>query len=146
VLGPKIIENVPTTGYNMSFKIASTHSTGSCKDGTAQMSMIDYVSRYSEPHISLPGVVQHPTMARPEMMAMHPGCNPTIKKHQSMGGSPPSDHLSMWTLMSLAGGVQTNQGSMSGQFGTLIERGNVRTLGSGDSNLFNIPAGFTKEQ
>ncbi|MBC5804669.1 MAG: hypothetical protein DLM53_06045 [Candidatus Eremiobacter antarcticus] len=146
MLGPKVIENVPTTGYNMSFKIASTNSTGSCKDGTFQMGMINYVSRYADPHVStMSGMAHRSSLPRPETMAMHPGCNPSIKTHQSGGASPPGDRLAMWTLVSLTGSAQTDQGPMGGRFGTLIERGNVRTLGSGDSNLFNIPPGFIKE-
>jgi hypothetical protein len=52
----------------------------------------------------------------------------------------------MWALITINAGAPSAQGQMSGGFSTLVERGNLRSLGPADNGLFGIPAGFTKEQ
>jgi hypothetical protein len=79
-------------------------------------------------------------------MALKPGCTPTILMHASGLAKPPTGRLAMWTWVAISAGAPTAQGQMSGGFSTVIERGNVRTLGPGDKNLFDIPADYTKEQ
>jgi hypothetical protein len=147
VLGPKSIDNISTTGYSQNFKMSSTQSTGSCHDGTFETSIVQYVSSYAVPtagsHVSFK---YHFTAPSPQMMVTHPGCNPKTTFHNSGGASPPGDKLALWTLMTLKGSAQTDQGQMGGGFSTLIERGNVRTLGPSDSGLFEVPTDFTKEQ
>lgn len=149
VLGPMTIENIPTTGYHQDFKIASTQSTGSCHDGSFETSMIEYISKYSEPHagihIKMTGKPTMPTKM-PPTMGMMPGCQPTMSMHTSGTASAPSDRLSLWTLVTLSGAVQSQQGQAGGGFSTLTERGNVRTLGASDAGLFEVPSDFTKEQ
>lgn len=144
-LGPKTIENVPTQGYALTFKATMTKSTGSCKDVSFQTSVTQYVSSYPEPGA---GTTIKPSAAMaaqrpPELQGVPWGCKPTVVTHKS-GGSP-SGRLSMWMLLGLGGSASTAQGTMGGTFQSLIERGNVRQLGAGDANLFNIPPGFTKE-
>ena len=148
-LGPRAIENVPTTGYRVTFSLAETQSTGSCSDGNFQTAMSEYVSNYAQPHLRVsPATMGRPIAmsgARPEMSALPAGCAPTTTMHTSVGTQPPSDRLVMWMLMVVNAGAPSAQGQMSGGFSTLVERGNVRALGASDLSLFDIPADFTKE-
>jgi len=149
VLGPKTLENVQTTGYSQDFKMVASHSTGSCRDGTFEASMVQYVSTYADPtagggahasggfHFARPSPVQFATGS---------GCRPKMTFHHAGNAAPPSDRLAMWMIMGLGGNTQTSQGQVGGGFKTLIERGNVRVLGPSDAGLFDVPAGFTKEQ
>jgi hypothetical protein len=148
IIGPKTIEGVATTGYDQEFKMVSSQSTGSCHDGSFSMSMQNYVSSYGQPTIGHGSVSMASVMVgqSPAGAGAHPGCSPKITNHHSGGVTAPFDKLAMWTLITLKGGAQTQQGAMGGQFSTLIERGMVRTLGPSDAGLFDIPAGFTKEQ
>jgi len=148
-LGPRAIENVPTTGYRLTFGLVETQSTGSCSDGNFQTAMSEYVSNYAQPHLRVSPVTMGRPMAmsgaRPEMSALPAGCVPTTTMHTAVGTQPPSDHLVMWMLMVVNAGAPSAQGQMSGGFSTLVERGNVRALGASDLSLFDIPADFTKE-
>jgi hypothetical protein len=148
-LGPKTIENVATNGYDQDFKMTSTQSTGSCRDGSFETEMVEYLSSYAEPHLA-PTTTAHYTMSTmPSMphgaMPVHPGCNPTFSMHTSGGASAPAGRLSLWSLMTLKGSAQTQSGPAGGGFSTLTERGDVRTLGGSDAALFDVPAGFTQE-
>jgi len=146
-LGSRMIENVQTTGYKMTFSLAETQSTGSCSNGNFTTSMVEYVSRYPEPRTAAARVQMTTAMrTRPELMALKPGCTPTISMHTSGGVKPPTGRLAMWTWVAISAGAPTAQGQMSGGFSTVIERGNVPTLGTGDKNLFDIPADYAKEQ
>lgn len=147
LLGPRVIENISTTGYKVTFNLTESQSTGSCSDGSFQTSMVEYVSRYSQPHVAADRVaVRRALSTRPELMALKPGCTPKIFMHTSGGSQPASGRLSLWTLVGISANAPTAQGQMSGGFSTLIERGNIRGLGPADKSLFDIPAGFTKEQ
>lgn len=148
-LGQKTVENVSTTGYSQDFKVTETLSTGSCHDGSFETSMIEYISDYPEPQLA-PSGAKPPKMTGgmpppAAMMGVRPGCKPTTTTHHSGGATPPSGRLAMWTFLTLKGNVQSNQGQAGGGFSTLIERGNVRTLGAGDASLFEVPPDFTKE-
>jgi hypothetical protein len=148
-LGAQTIEKVQTTGYSQDFKVTASQSTGSCHDGTFETSMVEYLSAYAEPHLATSTAMRQkpvPSAPMPAMMAVKPGCSPKTTMHASGGAQPPGNRLSLWTLIALKGSAQSNQGQMSGGFSTLIERGNVRTLGPADASLFEIPSDFTKEQ
>ena len=149
-LGPKTIENVATNGYSQDFKMTESQSTGSCHDGSFETSMVEYLSSYAEPEAAVAPKGPMPSkpmaMPNPAMMGVHPGCAPTITTHHGGGVTPPSNRFALWMLVTLKGSGQTNQGQAGGGFSTLIERGNVRTLGSSDASLFDIPSDFTKEQ
>ena len=146
-LGSQVIEEVPTTGYRTTFNMTQSQSTGSCRDGTFQTTVTEYVSRYMEPHAGVTRPRQRPaSFARPERVALRPGCRPKITTHTSVSGEAPEDRLAMWVLVTVSGNAPSAEGQRSGGFSTLIERGNVRVLTANDSNLFAIPAGFTQEQ
>lgn len=105
--------------------------------------MVEYVSKYAEPHEAQAASVR--TAMRPELLALKPGCSPKIRMHNSGGVHPPADRLVLWMLVAIQGGAPSAQGEMHGGFSMLIERGNVRAIGPADKNLFSVPADFSKE-
>jgi len=157
-LGPKTIENQQTQGFTQTFKLAVTEATGSCKDGTFQTSMTEFVSQIPEPTLAMPSgkVIPRKSNYDPQHMSVTPGCKPTITANVKKGPTPPSGMLAMWQYMELGGGMgappaaqnpqsqQAQQAQPKGSLGFVIERGNVRTLGPNDKGLFEVPAGFTK--
>jgi len=146
-LGSKVVGGQQADGYKFDFKIASTQATGSCTNGTFETAMIVWDSRLPEPKLASvagPPIVRRPPAPNPELGSFKMGCKPTVTARTHIGTSPPSNRLAMWQLVALNAGAQTSQGSASGGFQTMIERGNVKTLGPGDASLFEIPAGFTK--
>ncbi len=144
-LGARVIDTIATTGYKLTFNLTESQSTGSCSDGTFQTSMIEYVSAYAQPRMASSRTAPMRTTMRPELMALKPGCTPTISMHRSGGAHLPADRFALWTLVVIGVGVPTAQGEMRGGFSTLVERGNLHALRTADKNLFSIPADFTKE-
>ncbi len=150
-LGSKNLGGVDTDGYQLTFKIVSSQATGSCTNGTFQTTMTEFVSRYAEPSIHWPvSVTKLPHMAmprntNPETASFKPGCVPKATTRVHIGPTAPSGRLVMWELLTINGSAQAQQGAMSGGFSTLIERGDVKDLSSGDSSLFGPPAGFTQQ-
>ena len=151
-LGPKTIDDQPTNGYRMSFKLAVTQATGSCSNGSFATSFTEYISRYSEPAMALPNgktQIRKNPMTDPQAMSVKPGCKPTITANTKTGPTPPAGKLALWTFMNMSGTMgapqaQQGQGGANNTFGFLVERGNVRTLGSSDASLFEPPADFKK--
>ena len=146
-LGSKVVGGQQADGYKYDFKITSTQATGSCTNGTFETAMIVWDSRLPEPKLASvagPPMRRRPVAPNPELGNFKMGCKPTITARTHLGTSPPSDRLAMWELVALNAGAQTSQGTAAGGFSTMIERGNVKTLGSADASLFEIPAGFTK--
>lgn len=144
-LGSKVVGGQQSDGYKLDFKIVSTQATGSCTNGTLETAMITWDSRLPEPRlatVSGPSMPKRPAVPNPELGSFKMGCKPTITARTHMGASPPENRLAMWQLVMLNAGAQTSQGSAQGGFTTMIERGNVKTLGAGDASLFEIPAGF----
>jgi hypothetical protein len=146
-LGSKAVGGQQADGYKFDFKIASTQATGSCTNGTFETAMIVWDSRLPEPKLASvagPPIVKRPPAPNPELGSFKMGCKPTVTARTHIGTSPPSNRLAMWQLVALNAGAQTSQGSAQGGFSTMIERGNVKTLGPADASLFEIPAGFTQ--
>ncbi len=146
-LGTKVVGGQQADGYKYDFKIASTQATGSCTNGTFETAMIIWDSRLPEPKLASvagPSMTKRPPAPNPELGSFKMGCKPTITARTHIGTSQPSNRLAMWELVALNAGAQTSQGSASGGFSTMIERGNVKTLSPADASLFEIPAGFTK--
>lgn len=150
-LGSKNLGGVDTDGYQMTFKIVSSQATGSCTNGTFQTTMTEFVSTYAEPSIHWPvSAVKLPHMAmpkntNPETASFKPGCTPKTTTRVHVGPTAPSGRLVIWELLSINASAQAQQGPMGGGFSTLIERGDVKQLGSGDSSLFGPPPGFTQQ-
>lgn len=148
-LGSKNLGGVDTDGYQITFKIVSTNATGSCKNGTFETSLIEFVSSYPEPQLHYPmpaHMMPRPSaqaLEAPEAAAMGPGCTPKVTARVHQGPTAPSDRLVMWELLTLNMGTGTGRG---GGFATVIERGDVKPLGAGDAGLFAPPAGFKQVQ
>lgn len=145
-LGPKTLEGVATNGYSEEFKLVSSQSTGSCRDGSIQTTSTEYLSSMPEPQLAPMPHAMGPKISMSSippaaMMGVHPGCSPKITSHTSGGVSAPSDRFAMWMFLQFAGSA----GGQGGSVGTLVERGDVRTLAPTDAALFDVPAGFTQE-
>lgn len=141
-LGPMTIDGIATDGSDSSMHASMTNATGSCRDGSFSMSVIQYVSqiRVPRPYCPLPR-----TMSAAPMGAMGAGggCKPTV--HASGGGFiNPADRLVMYSRIPVgAGGNGGNGAGMN----MVIERGNVKWFGGAPAEaLFAIPPGFQQEQ
>ncbi|MDQ6766901.1 MAG: hypothetical protein M3Z41_03740 [Candidatus Eremiobacteraeota bacterium] len=146
-LGAKTLDGQPSQGYKMEFKLASTHATGSCANGSFGTTMVEFVSNYDEPQVTSPSgkPAKLAHRANPETMAVKPGCKPTFTARVHKGPTPPEGKLALWENITLNAGMGTSQGASQGAgFSTILERGNVRALGPNDKGLFEIPAGFTQ--
>jgi len=153
-LGPKTLDSQPTQGYKMSFKMAVTEATGSCKNGSFQTSMTEFISQFPEPMVGTPSgkVIPRKSALDPQKMVVKPGCKPTITANAKVGATPPSGMLALWMFMDMSGAMNSAQPNNTqsatpppgGSFGFIVERGNVRTLGASDKSLFEVPAGFTQ--
>ncbi len=141
-LSAMTLDNVATSGYSQDFKMVSSQSTGSCRDGTIEATMVQYLSNYTESRATSAGAIFHFSTTKPEMMAAQGGCQPKIAYHHSGSVNVPSDRLAMWSLITFKSGANSGR---PGSFSTLTERGDVQVLGPGDAGLFDVPAGFTKE-
>jgi len=143
VIGPKTIDGVATIGYRADFKMVTTQATGSCQNGSTEVSVDDYVSGIVPPNAHTSDWLKRNLSVSPTMYAgQGGGCTPTVTMHKSVGATAPEDRLSLWEVMTMKGGQQSSQGQQG--FASYIERGNVKILGPGDAGLFDVPAGFTK--
>ncbi len=158
-LGPKTLDNEQTEGYEVATNIVSSQATGSCSNGSVQAATIEFVSNYSQPSVAarpMPKMTMPTKMpAMPSgaslasvMSALKRGCVPTFTSSVQRGATIPYNRLTLWQYFGGSGTMQgSSTGSMgrgSGGFGTIIERGSVRTLGPADASLFAVPAGFTQ--
>lgn len=149
-LGPKTIENESTNGYDTTTTVAMTQATGSCRNGSASIETVQYVSPLERPTVtSCPLAPRAPVPETPEeAIAPAPsgGCRPTFTAHNS-GPALPTGKLALYSLLTLSGSAgPTPAPHGAGGVGFLTERGNIRTLGASDAPLFDIPPGFTKTQ
>jgi hypothetical protein len=148
-LGTLRIENQPTTGYDTTTSVAMTHATGSCREGTAALRTVQYLSALGRPIVNACPIhaAPLPENASTAVTTMTGGCRPTFTAHRS-GPTPPSTRLALYSLVTFTGASgasappQVNGGAPS--LGFLTERGNLRALGSADAGLFAIPGDFTK--
>lgn len=145
-LGSMNLGGVDTNGYQVAVKIASTEATGSCKNGTFSTAITEFVSTYPEPSLRYPMTTYKPPkmenpLTGPGLAAMGPGCKPKVTATVKNGPTAPAGRLIMWEMLALNFGSSTN-GQQGAGVATVIERGDVKQLGSGDSGLFDIPAGF----
>jgi len=150
-LGPLTIDGVPTSGYSQDFKMVASQATGSCSDGSFETTMTEYLSNFADPTIKAtsagsPGMMNMTMPMQSISGGTRQGCVPTITANHAGNASPPGGRLALYTAMTLKGASSEQSGAQSGSFVTLIERGDVRTLGSADESLFEIPPGFTKSQ
>jgi hypothetical protein len=148
VLGPMKIEGVPTTGYAMAMKVTTTKPNGETQSFNTDLTA--YYAGVPEPHFSCNsiGIAGGSSPAAASMLqyklimsALAARKGDSRFTVTSSGPSIPSGQLSMWNLMTLAGGAGT--GAQGGSFSVETERGSLRSIGDNDP-IFSVPAGFTK--
>jgi len=142
-LGPKTLENIPTTGSSRAFDMVMSNATGSCRDGQFGMTTVAYVSGIHKQRAYCP-------LSMPKFVASSAGeaissggCKPTM--HSQTTGNPmanTSDFLEMYLLTTMHQGAASSGGS---GFSQLLERGNVDWLYKPQADpLFEVPPGFTQ--
>ncbi len=144
-LGPKTLDNVATRGSSASLSIVMANATGSCRNGSSSMEIVEYVSGVGIPRAYCPLPRVGGAMQPGEQTIVHGGCRPRI--HGDASGmsllSGTSSRLAMYRRMTYGGGAQT-QGA---RIGMVTEAGNVRWLYKPEAEaLFSIPPGFTRTQ
>ena len=149
-LGAQRIESYPTSGFDSTVTFAMTQSTGSCRDGSASLQEVEYLSALPRPTVNACPIRRPPvpTTAGEVVMPSAPsgGCRPTFSAKRS-GPTPPSNRLALYSLVTISGSGATPAPQPSGAssgLGFLTERGNLRALGASDAGLFAIPSDFTK--
>jgi hypothetical protein len=148
-LGPLRIENQATTGYNATTTFSTSQSTGSCRDATASIRTVEYISNLTQPTVtSCP--LRRPLLPRTAgeiVTSPTGGCKPTFTFHRS-GPTPPTSKLALYALVTFSGGptsaAQPAASPAPGGVGFLTERGNLKTLGPADAGIFAVPAGFSR--
>lgn len=136
-LGPKVVEGIPTHGYDSTNAIAIANATGSCRNGSFSSHVVEYVSNINEQraYCPIPG--------RPSDGSRYGGpaggCKPTVSVHQAGSARAPANKLAMYRMSSFGAG--------GGQGGAMVlERGHVTWLYNSDiPALFNPPADFTQQ-
>ncbi len=125
-LPPTRIEGVSVRGYRTTGSIMVTRTTNACAAGTHRVSETEYVS-------DMPDVRYDPVQDAANAQPLVGAC--TL-------GSPVSHrepgHLVLYRA------VMIDQGSPA-EFGTALERGNIRVLGEADNAMFQPPPNFTEE-
>jgi hypothetical protein len=146
-LGPLRIDHTPTEGYSAVMTFSSTQATGSCRNGSASITTLEYLPAIGRPSVNMCPIRRAPVpqTASEAVTAPSGGCKPTFSMHRS-GPTPPANRLAMYTLVSFSAGAtpQPAASAAPAGFGFLTERGNLRTLTAADSGLFDVPQGFTK--
>jgi hypothetical protein len=127
--------------------VATSQATGSCREGSATIETVQYLSALPRPTVNSCPVRRAPlpTTASEAVTPPSGGCRPSFTASRS-GPTPPASRLALYSLLTFgAGGGATPapQARASG-IGFLTERGNLKTLGAGDAGLFSVPPGFTK--
>jgi hypothetical protein len=152
-LGPLNIEGQRTTGYDSTTTFSMTQSIGSCRDGSASIEAVQYVSPLNQPAVKLCPIRRRPVPESADT-AVTPasptgGCRPTFTAHRS-GPALPTSKLALYSLVTFGAGPAATPAPAAspaagpGGIGFLTERGNLKTLGPADAGLFSIPQGFTK--
>lgn len=144
-LGQRTLEGISTRGQSSSYTLAMTNATGSCRNGSMSMHVVEYVSDLGIPraYCPLPRVGGMPSS--PQQVVVRGGCRPHFHGGASgafaFGGS--GDHLAMYSFMTVATGTSGEGGNA----GALTESGNVQWLYKPQAeSLFTIPPGFTRTQ
>jgi hypothetical protein len=149
-LGPQRIENVATSGYDTATTMAMSQATGSCRDASATIETVQYLSALPRPTVNSCPVRRAPLPLTASEAVTPPsgGCRPTFSASRS-GPTPPASRLALYSLVTFAArGTATpapQAGAGPGGIGFLTERGNLKTLGAPDAGLFAVPPGFTKQ-
>jgi hypothetical protein len=146
-LGAQLIENQKATGYDTATTFAVRGSTGSCHDGGATIETVQYLPALARPTVNLCPLRRAPLPTTAgEAIAPAPGggCRPTFTANRT-GPTPPANRLALYSLVTFtrAGATPAPAAQGSG-IGFLTERGNLKTLGQADLELFSVPPGYAK--
>ena len=137
-LGPKTVEGIATRGYDSTNALAMTNATGSCRNGSFNSHVVEYISNINEqrPYCPLPG---RPSEGATRYGGPVGGCKPKVIVHQSGSVRPDPNKLAMYRMSSF--------GTAQGQGGAMVlERGHVTWLYNPDiPPLFEIPKDFTQQ-
>lgn len=144
VLAPAKQSGILAHGYVSTNSMAIEKATGSCRNASFGVAQTAYFSDYPIAHAycALPKSVRHPETVT-EMMPPPEGCKITPVMHAS-GPMLPSDRLALYQLMTMGGNGSSAPGMPGGGVSFVTERGNIKTLGTVDASLFEIPADYKK--
>jgi hypothetical protein len=147
-LGAQLIENQKTTGYDTATTFAVAQSTGSCHDGKTTIDTVQYLSTIARPTVNLCPLRRAPvptTAGEAVAPSSGGGCRPAFSANRT-GPTPPSNRLALYSMVTFAAGngATPTPAAQAGGIGFLTERGNLKTLGEADVELFSVPQGFTK--
>jgi len=139
-LGPKVLDGIQTTGSSSDLSVVMSNATGSCKNGSSQMSQVVYISNIDKPRAYCPLPARRGALpSSPTEAVSRGGCVPTMHGNTSGMGAMmgKGTKLEMYSLMTME--------SNGRQFGSLTERGNVSWLYQPQTDpLFAIPPDFTE--
>jgi hypothetical protein len=143
-LGPKIIESLPTNGYNSNVQMTVTKPNQAPQ--TMDMNMLAYYSAYAQPAPVCPrpnylGMTGGPPMAAGFgilQRALHAPNGDSRFTVNASGPTLPSGKLSLFDVMTMQGQAQGRGGMVM-----IAERGHVRPVNDNDP-VFSVPSGFTK--
>ena len=155
-LGPKTIEGVATSGYDMNMKMTVSKPTG--ESSTTNMLMTAYYSAMPDPTFSCRSKTFYPAgapeSARAPSMAMYGMMMKALSTPKgdsrftvtNSGPSVPFGKLAMWTdtQMGAAAGTTTNATGAPSGFNIISERGDLKTPLPDTDPIFAVPPGFTK--
>ena len=155
-LGPKTIEGVPTTGYDMNMKMTVSKPTG--ESSTTNMLMTAYYSALPDPTFSCHSKTFYPAgapqSARAPSMAMYGMMMKALTTPKgdsrftitNSGPSVPFGKLSMWsnTQMGAAAGTTASANGTPSGINIISERGDLKAPLADTDPIFGVPAGFTK--
>ncbi len=144
-LGPRTLDNVATQGTSATLSMVMANATGSCRNSSSSMQVVEYVSGVGIPRAYCPLPRVEGAMQPGQQTIVHGGCRPRI--HGNASGmsllSGTSSRLTMYRRMVYGGGEQTQGQGV----GMVTEAGNVRWLYKPEAEaLFSIPPGFTRTQ
>ncbi|MEA2663829.1 MAG: hypothetical protein QOI11_773 [Candidatus Eremiobacteraeota bacterium] len=148
-LGSLRIENQATAGFDSTTTFAMSNATGSCRDGSASVETVQYLSGLHQPAVTACPIRRRavPDSATGFVAPPSGGCRPTFAASRS-GPTPPTGRLALYSLFRLSAGAGATPAPAPsggpGGFAFLTERGNLKTLGAADAGLFGVPPGFTK--
>ena len=139
-LGEKMLEGYRTEGSQADLDMTMTGATGSCRDGSSEMTIVRYISGIEKWRAYCP-LPRTPVMAPLSVKGAidRGGCKPRVvtKSGATFGFMHDGRKLTLYRLMEMQNGSART-------FATLLERGNIRWLYRPEAErLFSIPGDFT---
>ena len=148
VLGPQVLDGIPTTGYRSKVTLAMTQATGSCRNGSFSVASSQYFSRFDEPRIAYAATSERPAArvpTDPRAMVTQGGCKPTFTVHNS-GSPPPGGRFMMYSNVAMQPQDASSSSANASSFAFITERGNVVSLPTSTvASLFEVrPTSFQR--